>query len=172
MRIKTREVLKTIKTFDRADTIAQKSKNGVSSLHDSAEQTQSMGYESESDYAGSALQSKEGYIARTSIMGADRIGRWGVKETRKNIYKWKNRPRKPKPNPKLKQLPAPKNKVLPAGKKGIKTASKGTKTVANTMFKGTKATVKTSVKAGNLRKKLRLPRLSSQRWQERRSLLL
>ena len=149
MKIKTREALKTIKTFDRADTLAQRSKNGVSSLHDSAEQTQSTGYESETDYAGSALQSKEGYIARTSMMGADRIGRWGIKETRKNICKWKNRPRKPKPNPKL----APKNKALPAGKKGIKTASKGTKTVANTTFKGTKATVKTSVKAAQFMKK-------------------
>ena len=150
MRIKTREALKTIKTFDRADTLAQRSKNGVSSLHDSAEQTQSMGYESETDYAGSALQSKEGYIARTSMMGADRIGRWGIKETRKNICKWKNRPKKTKPNPKLKQLSAPKNN---AGKKGIKTASKGTKTVANTTFKGTKATVKTSVKAAQFMKK-------------------
>ena len=40
MKIKTRESLKTIKTFDRADTLAQKSKKGVSSLHNSAEQTQ------------------------------------------------------------------------------------------------------------------------------------
>lgn len=150
MKIKTREALKTIKTFDRADTLAQKSKNGVSSLHDSAEQTQRMGYESETDYAGSALQSKEGYIARTSIMGANRIGRCGVKETRKNICKWKNRPRKPKPNPKLRQLPAPKNKALPAGKKGIKT---GTKTGAKTTFKGTKATFKTSVKSAQFMKK-------------------
>lgn len=153
MKIKTREAIKTIKTFDRADTLAQKSKNGVSSLHDSAEQTQSMGYESETDYAGSALQSKEGYIARTSIMGADRIGRWGVKKTRKNICKWKNRPRKPKPNPKLKQLPVSKNKAFPVGKKGIKTVSKGIKTAAKTTFKGTKATVKTSVKTAQFMKK-------------------
>ena len=153
MRIKTREALKTIKTFDRADTIAQKSRNGVSSLHDSAEQMQSMGYESETDYAGSALQSKEGYIARTSIMGADCIGRWGIKETRKNICKWKNRPKKTNPNPKLKQLPAPKKQALPAGKKVIKMASKGTKTAAKTTFKGTKATVKTSVKAAQFMKK-------------------
>ena len=42
MKIKTRESLKTIKTFDRADTLAQKSKKGVSSLHNSAEQTQNV----------------------------------------------------------------------------------------------------------------------------------
>ena len=107
MKIKTRESLKTIKTFDRADTLAQKSKKGVSSLHKSAEQTQNVGYESETDYAGSELQDKEERIARMTVVGANKVGRWGVKETRKNIQKWRNRPRKPKPNPNLKQLPSP-----------------------------------------------------------------
>ena len=105
MKIKTRESLKTIKTFDRADTLAQKSKKGVSSLHNSAEQTQNVGYESETDYAGSELQDKEERIARMTVVGANKVGRWGVKETRKNIQKWRNQPRKPKPNPNLKQLP-------------------------------------------------------------------
>ena len=52
MKIKTRESLKTIKTFDKAETLAQKSKNCVSSLHDSAEQTQNVGNESGTEYAG------------------------------------------------------------------------------------------------------------------------
>ena len=149
MKIKTRESLKTIKTFDRADTLAQKSKNGVSSLHNSAEQTQNVGYESETDYAGSELQDKEERIARTAVMGADRVGRWGVRETRKNIRNWRNRPRKPKPNPKLKQLPSPKRPMLEAPKKGIKTASKGTKTASKgtkTAAKGAKTTAKAAVK--------------------------
>lgn len=160
MKIKTRESLKTIKTFDRADTLAQKSKNGVSSLHNSAEQTQNVGYESETDYAGSELQDKEERIARTAVMGADRVGRWGVRETRKNIRNWRNRPRKPKPNPKLKQLPSPKRPMLEAPKKGIKTASKGTKTAAKgakttakAAVKGTKAAAKAAVKAAQLIKK-------------------
>ena len=42
MKIKTRESLRTIKTFDRADTLAQKSKSGISSLRNSAEQTQNV----------------------------------------------------------------------------------------------------------------------------------
>ena len=167
MKIKTRESLKTIKSFDRAETLAQKSKSGVSSLHNSAEQTQNVGYESETDYAGSELQDKEERIARTAVMGADRIGRWGVKETRKNIQKWRNRPRKPKPNPNLKQLPSPQRPMLEAPKKGIKTASKGTKntvkgtktavkgakTTAKAAVKGTKAAVKGTVKAAQLIKK-------------------
>ena len=167
MKIKTRESLKTIKTFDRADTLAQKSKNGISSLHNSAEQTQNIGYESETDYAGSELQDKEERIARMAMVGANKVGRWGVKETRKNIQKWRNRPRKPKPNPKLKQLPSPQRPMLEAPKKGIKTASKGTKnaakgtknavkgakTTAKAAVKGTKAAVKGTVKAAQLIKK-------------------
>ena len=160
MKIKTRDSLKTIKTFDRADTLAQKSKSGISSLHNSAEQTQNIGYESETDYAGSELQDKEERIARMAMVGANKVGRWGVKETRKNIQKWRNRPRKPKPNPKLKQLPSPQRPMLEAPKKGIKaaskapkntvkgtkTAAKGAKTTAKATVKGTKAAVKGSVK--------------------------
>ena len=149
MKIKTRESLRTIKTFDRADTLAQKSKKGVSSLHNSAEQTQNVGYESETDYAGSELQDKEERIARMTVVGANKVGRWGVKETRKNIQKWRNRPRKPKPNPKLKQLPSPQRPMLEAPKKGIKMATKGTKNAAKgtkTAVKGAKTTAKASVK--------------------------
>ena len=167
MKIKTRESLKTIKTFDRADTLAQKSKKGVSSLHNSAEQTQNVGYESETDYAGSELQDKEERIARMTVVGANKVGRWGVKETRKNIQKWRNRLRKPKPNPKLPQLPSPQRPMLEAHKKGIKTASKapkntvkgtktaakGAKTTAKATVKGTKTAAKGSVKAAQLIKK-------------------
>lgn len=167
MRIKTRESLKTIKTFDRADTLAQKSKSGISSLHNSAEQTQNIGYESETDYAGSELQDKEERIARMAVVGANKVGRSGVKETRKNIQKWRNRPRKLKPNPNLKQLPSPQRPMLEAPKKGIKTASKapkktvkgtktavkGAKTTAKATVKGTKAAAKGTVKAAQLIKK-------------------
>ena len=167
MKIKTRESLKTIKTFDRADTLAQKSKSGISSLHNSAEQTQNIGYESESDYAGSELQDKEERIARMAVVGANKVGRWGVKETRKNIQKWRNRPRKPKPNPNLKQLPSPQRPMLEAPKKGIKTASKapkktvkgtktavkGAKTTAKATVKATKTAVKGTVKTAQLIKK-------------------
>ena len=160
MKIKTRESLRTIKTFDRADTLAQKSKSGISSFRNSAEQTQNVGYESETDYAGSEVQDKEERIARMAVVGANKFGRWGVKETRKNLQKWRNRPRKPKPNPNLKQLPSPQRPMLEAPKKGIKaaskapkntvkgtkTAAKGAKTTAKATVKGTKAAVKGSVK--------------------------
>ena len=153
MKIKTRESLKTIKTFDRADTLAQKSKKGVSSLHNSTEQTQNVGYESETDYAGSEVQDKEERIARMTVVGANKVGRWGVKETRKNIQKWRNRPRKPKPNPNLKQLPSPQRPMLEASKKGIKAASKGTKNTVKGTKTTAKATAKGTVKAVQLIKR-------------------
>ena len=142
MKIKTRESLKTIKTFDRADTLAQKSKKGVSSLHNSVEQTQNVGYESETDYAGSELQDKGAHIARMTVVGANKAGRWGIKKTRKNIQKWRNRARKPKLGPDLKQLPLPQRLTIEAPKKGIKATSKGTKTAA----KGAKTTAKATAK--------------------------
>lgn len=143
MKIKTRESLKTIKTFDRADMLAQKSKTGVSSLHNSAEQTQGVGYESETEYAGNELQDKEERLGKTFAYGANRVGKWGVRETRRNILKWHNRPRKTNANLKLKQLPSPQRKALQAPKKGFQGASKETKTAAN----GAKATAKTTAKA-------------------------
>ena len=138
--------MKNIKTFDRADALAQKSKNGVSSLHNSAEQTQGVGYESETDYAGSELQDKEERIARTAVAGAGRVGRWGVRETRKNVDKWRNRPKRSKPSPKVKQLPPPQRQALPPAKKG-------TKTTAKTTVRGTKTTAKSSAKAAQALKK-------------------
>ena len=146
MKIKTRDALKTIKTFDRTDSLAQKSKNGMSSLHNSAEQTQGVGYESETDYAGSELQDKEERIARTAVAGAGRVGRWGIRETRKNVDKWRNRPKKPKPSPNLNQLPPPQRQALPPAKKGTKTTAKAT-------AKGTKTTAKASAKAAQALKK-------------------
>ena len=149
MKIKTRESLKTIKTFDRADTLAQKSKKGVSSLHNSADRTQNVGYESETDYAGRLLQDKEELFARASLYGANEVGKWGVRETLKNIQKWRSRPIKPKVSPKLKQLPSPQRSMLTASDKKVKTARKGTKNAGKrtkTAAKGAKTTAKATVK--------------------------
>ena len=149
VKIKTRESLKTIKTFDRADTLAQKYKSGFSSFRNSAEQTQNVGYESETDYAGRLLQDKEERFARASLYGANEVGKWGVRETLKNIQKWRSRPIKPKVPPKLKQLPSPQRSMLTAPDKKVKTASKGTKNAGKrtkTAAKGVKTTAKATVK--------------------------
>ncbi len=144
MKIKTRESLRTIKTFDRAESLAGKTKGGLSEVNRQAEDVQGSNYDSATDYAGNQVQGGEERIARTAVYGADKIGRWGVRETRKNIWKWRNRPKKLKV-PKAKQLPAPKRAALPAGKKTVKTAQNTAKTAQKTA-KTAKATAKASVR--------------------------
>ncbi len=157
IKIKTREALRNIKPVDRAGELANKTKGGASSLNRSAEQTQNVGYESETEYAGNEVQDKEERIGKGILSGANRIGKWGVRETRRNIQKWRNRPKKLKVNT-GKELPAPKRPMLTEGaKKGAKTAGKGAKTAskgakqagkaAKQAAKGTAKTAKASAKA-------------------------
>ena len=77
-----------------------------------------------------------------------KIGNWGLKETRKNLLKWRNRPKKCKVKVQQpKQLLAPKRPALPSAKATAKTAQKGVKTAQQTA-KAAAKTVKVTVKAG------------------------
>ena len=49
---KTRESLRSIKVVDKTEGLAKKSKNGASSLANSAEETQNSRHETEVEYAG------------------------------------------------------------------------------------------------------------------------
>ena len=92
MKIKTREALQSVKTFDRgADKIAHKTKDGASSINKSAEETQNSSDQTENEYATHEVEVRERAIIRGTVSGANRIGKWGVRETVKNIYKWRNR---------------------------------------------------------------------------------
>lgn len=92
--IKTRESLRTIKTFDRAKTLGQKVKNGAGEIKEYGEELQNTRYESANEYAGNAVENTERRTARNVAYGAGKIGNWGLKETRKNILKWHNRQKK------------------------------------------------------------------------------
>lgn len=146
MKIKTRESLKTIKTFDRAENLAGKTKSSFSDLNRGAEETQGMGYSSGTEYAGTRLQESEETGTRNALYGANRAGRWGVRETRRNIQRWRFRQKKPILS-KQKALPAPKRQMLSAPKTADKTA-KGAKTAQKTA----KATLKASQKAAQVAK--------------------
>ncbi len=146
MKIKTRESLKTIKTFDRAENLAGKTKTGISELNKGVEETQGAGYTSETEYAGNQVQGAEETGTRNALYGANRIGRWGVKETRRNIQWWRSRKKKQILS-QPKELPAPKRQMLSAPKTADKTA-KGAKTAQKTA----KATLKASQKAAQAAK--------------------
>lgn len=146
MKIKTRESLKTIKIFDRAENLAGKTKNGISEMNKGAEETQRAGYTSGIEYAGNQVQEAEETGTRNALYGANRAGRWGVRETRRNIQRWRSRQKKPILS-KQKALPAPKRQMLSAPKTADKTA-KGAKTAQKTA----KATLKASQKAAQAAK--------------------
>ena len=145
--IKTRESLRTIKTFDRAKTLGQKVKNGAGEIKEYGEELQNTRYGSANEYAGNAVENTERRTARNVAYGAGKIGNWGLKETRKNILKWCNRPKKFKVKVQQpKQLPAPKRPALPSAKTTAKPAQKGVKTAQRTAKAATK-TAKVTVKA-------------------------
>lgn len=146
--IKTRESLRTIKTFDRAKTLGQKVKNGAGEVKEYGEELQNTRYGSANEYAGNAVENTERRTARNVAYGAGKIGNWGLKETRKNILKWRDRQKKFKVKVQQpKQLSAPKRPALPSAKATAKTAQKGVKTAQQTAKAATK-TAKVTVKAG------------------------
>ena len=155
MKLKTREALRSVKTLDRgAEGFANKTRDGVSSVNRSAEQTQNVGYETENEYATHEVETREEAMIKGTISGAERFGRWGVRNTWRNIQKWRNRPRKENVDINPKQLNPPKRPMLTEGtKKGAKTATKGGKKAAKATkntgkaIKGTKKTVKTATRA-------------------------
>lgn len=120
MRIKTREALRSIKKVDRAEIWAQKAKGGISNLQNAAEQGQG-DYESETEYASNFLQEKEEHIGRTAVCGSDRAGRWGVKESRSNLARLKNK-RNRKAICKPKAIPQSTRQVRSSWRKTAKTA--------------------------------------------------
>ena len=153
---KTRESLRSIKVVDKTEGLAKKSKNGASSLANSAEETQNPRHETEVEYAGNEVQDKEERSGRALVRGAARVGQWGYRTTVRNIQRWRNRPRKIKLKVDApKELPPPQRPLLTEGAKGgVKTASKGikngskaAKSASKASAKAAKKTAKTSAKA-------------------------
>ena len=145
---KTRESLRSIKVVDKTEGLAKKSKNGASSLANSAEETQNSRHETEVEYAGNEVQDKEERSGRALVRGAARVGQWGYRTTVRNIQRWRNRPRKIKLKVDApKELPTPQRPLLTEGAKGgVKTASKGIKNGSKAAKKASKASAKAAKK--------------------------
>ncbi len=154
--IKTRESLHTVKTFDRVQNLAAKTREGANEAKQSVSDTFASGESSENEYAGNRLEAYESGTARLAVRAGDKIGRWGVRETSRNIRKWRNRPKKLKVDvPKLKELPAPNQTPLleapktaaKGGSKAVQTTAKATTKTAKGAVKTTKSAVKTTEKS-------------------------
>ena len=122
--IKTRQSGRTIKTFDRADNLAQKTKNGLTDANRTAEQLQDQSAESGVDYAGSRIQESEGNIGEYATYGMERMGRWGIRVAGNRLRRLSHFRHRKMPDFKVKiskkQLPTPKRKALPSAKKLLK----------------------------------------------------
>ena len=153
MKIKTRQSGRTIKTFDRADNLAQKTKNGLTDANRTAEQLQDTNAESGVDYAGSRIQESEGNIGEYATYGMERMGQWGMRVTGnkfRHLYRLRHR-KMPDFKVKIprKQLPSPKRKALPSAKKLLKAPGQTAKASMKASQKAAmllKRTVQTTIK--------------------------
>ena len=119
--IKTRQSGRKIKTFDRADNLAQKTKNGLTDANRTVEQLQDANAESGVDYAGARIQEGEESIGEYSVYGMERMGQWGMRVAGNKLRRLSHFRHRKMPNFKVKiskkQLPSPKRKALPSAKK-------------------------------------------------------
>ena len=122
--INTRQSGRTIKLFDRADNLAQKTKNGLADANRTAEQLQDANAESGVDYAGSRIQESEEKIGGYAVYAMERIGRWGMSVTGNKLRRLYRLRHRKMPDFKVKiqnkQLPTPKRKALPSAQKLLK----------------------------------------------------
>lgn len=165
MKIKTRQSGRTIKNFDRADNLAQKTKSGLSDANRTAEQLQDANAESGVDYAGSRIQESEGNIGEYAAYGMERMGRWGMRVTGNKLRRLYHLRHCKMPDFKVKipkkQLPSPKRKALPSAKKLLKALGQTSKAsmkasqkaammlkhAVQTTVKVSKVAIKTTVEA-------------------------
>ena len=132
MKIKTRDALRgTVRTLDR--TVKATGRGAGEAQRQASEAAQSDS-RSENEYAGNQVQNTERTAARVVIYGADRFGRWGMRQTGKNIRNFRNRKIKVR-SVKAKRLTAPARK---------KVVTKGTRRAIQAVKAATKATVKSA----------------------------
>ena len=88
--IKTRDTSKgTIKTLDKAAIATQRMKQAYIQTKDKAEHSTHASENSPEEYASDRMESATDRAMHKTIEQGDRVGRWGVRETRENYQKAK-----------------------------------------------------------------------------------
>lgn len=117
MKIKTRDALRgTVRTLDRT---VKATGRGAGEAQRQAGEAAQLDSRSENEYAGNQVQNTGRTATRAVIYGADRFGRWGMRQTGKNIRKVRSRRIKVK-SARAKQLTAPARKVLQVPRQAMK----------------------------------------------------
>ena len=146
MKIKTRDALRgTARTLDR--TVKATGRGAGEAQRQASEAAQS-DRRSENEYAGNQVQNTERTAARAAVFGADRFGRWGMRQTGKNIRNFRNRKMKVR-SVKVKRLTARTRTALQTSRKAVKGTVKATKATAKgsrRAIQAVKAAAKVTVK--------------------------
>ena len=138
MKIKTRESLRDIRLLDKAKNLSVRANNGVGKLSQRAEASQE---NDTTDYASDFIEEKASCTGKRVGYTTDRIGRWGIRETKKNISK--RRMPKAETNS-VKRIKSAGEKTAKASEKiwqGLKKAAKATIQAIKATYEGIKALV-------------------------------
>ena len=145
MKIKTRESLRDIRMLDKAKNLSVRANNGVGKLSQRAEASQE---NDTTDYASDFIEEKASCTGKRVGYTTDRIGRWGIRETKKNISK--RRMPKAETNS-VKRIKSAREKTAKASEKiwqGLKKVAKATIQAIKAVYEGIKALVAAIVAGG------------------------
>ena len=157
--IKTRDTSKgTIKTINKAAVATERMKKAYVMTKDKAEHSTNASENSAEEYASDKIEAATDRTVHETAYRADKVGRWGVRETRQNYQKAKTGIENFKTKRAEKQLQ--KQSVNPVGKQSIRTLERTEKTIkqsarsvgnttVKTVSKGATNTVQRSVNSKN-----------------------
>lgn len=143
--IKTKDVLKgSVKTIDKAAVASQRMKRAYIATKEKAEHSTHASENSAEEYAADRIESAADTVIHEGANQADKVGRWGVRETRKNYYTAKDGLENFKNKRAEKQLN--KQAVNRSGKQSIKVMEQTEKTVKQSARSSGEKTIKTIAK--------------------------
>ena len=126
--IKTRDTSKgTIKTINKAAVATERMKKAYVMTKDKAEHSTNASENSAEEYASDKIEAATDRTVHETAYRADKVGRWGVRETRQNYQKAKTGIENFKTKRAEKQLQ--KQSVNPVGKQSIRTLEHTEKTI-------------------------------------------
>ena len=140
--IKTRDTSKgTIKTINKAAVATERMKKAYVMTKDKAEHSTNALENSAEEYASDKIEAATDRAVHETAYRADKVGRWGVRETRQNYQKAKTGIENFKTKRAEKQLQ--KQSVNPVGKQSIRTLERTEKTIKQSARSAGNTTVKT-----------------------------
>ena len=140
--IKTRDTSKgTIKTINKAAVATERMKKAYVMTKDKAEHSTNASENSAEEYASDKIEAATDRTVHETAYRVDKVGRWGVRETRQNYQKAKTGIENFKTKRAEKQLQ--KQSVNPVGKQSIRTLERTEKTIKQSARSAGNTTVKT-----------------------------